>query len=76
MSSVLACFLGQFVCYTNQVFAEVFCAMYAGGVQTNFTEITNLKAVFNFICILSPTKSMPPNLTISLQVNFYQINFI
>ena len=45
--------------------------MSAGGVQTIFTKIKELKTIFSFFCIPSSTQ-----LTISLQVNFYSIDFI
>ena len=53
MSLVLAYFLGKFGCYTDFLFAEVFCVMYAG--EKSFTEIKKLKAVFNVLVDLKCT---------------------
>ena len=54
-------------------FTEVFCVMYAGSVQKIFTEIKELKTVFNFFVFCLLQKLCVVILTISLQVNFYRI---
>ena len=62
MSSVLACFLGQFGCYTKQVFCRSILCYVCGSCVKDFYKIKKkIMAVFNFFCILSPTKSKPPN---------------
>ena len=55
---------------------ELFCVMFPRGVQKILTEVKELKTVLN-VCIFCVLKKRCLQiLTISLQVNFYQINFI
>ena len=78
MSSVIACFLGQFGCYnTLHIFCRsLLCDVCRGCVKDYFTEIKELRTVFNFFVCFFLLKLCLPILTTSLQVHFYLINFI
>ena len=59
----------------NNIFAEAFYVMYAGG-GVKYVYGNKKKTVFNFF-VFCPLQSVClPILIISLQVNFYQIYFV
>ena len=59
----------------KKIVAEV-CVMCLKGVKKILTEVKELRTVFNVFIFCVLDKRCLQNLTISLQVNFYQINFI
>ena len=63
------------VLYLISYFAEVFCVMYLGGELKIFRRIKDsFFLIFFVLCLLQ--MRCPQILTISLQINFYHINFI
>ena len=61
----------------KKFYAVVFCVICPRGVQKILIEVKELKTVFNvFICCVLKKQCLQQILTISLQANFYHINFI
>ena len=58
----------------NNFFVELFCVMYAGSVFYGNKKNKDSFLTFFVFCLLQ--NLCLPILTISLQVNFYQIDFI
>ena len=76
MSSDFVCYLGRFGCYTKQVICRSIPCYVCGRFVKDFNR--NLKKdSFQLFFAFCPLQNLClPILTITLQVNFYHINFI
>ena len=72
----LACCLGKFGSYTLQVFCRSLLCYVGGRFVKDFYGNKRIKDSFYFFVLYLLQKLCLPILTISLQVNFFQIHFI